>query len=197
MECSCHSRHTTTSALEQSFILINPNTHAQYRWRRQRRIVHEGFNKSAASRFHSAEAEEATRLAVALLRDPANIHNHYRNYVSSVMLSVTYDRPLHGGPDDKVLRAGIDEFIKQNIAFTGIEQLAQIMPWLAHVPEWSAKWKRDVRLVYEETTRFFMGMVDDVEERMVSVALPLFTRSSRSLILMISTRNKVLLARAW
>ena len=134
---------------------------------------------------------------MALLHDPTNIHNHYRNYVSSVMLSVTYDRPLHGGPDDKVLRAGIDEFIKQNIAFTGIEQLAQIMPWLAHVPEWSAKWKRDVRLVYEETTRFFMGMVDDVEERMVSAALPLFTRSSRFLILMISTRNKVLLARAW
>lgn len=138
------------------------------RWRRQRRIVHEGFNKSAASHFHTAEAEEATRLAIALLEDPNNFHEHVRNYVSSVMLSVTYDRPLHGGPDDKALRAGIDEFIKQNIAFTRVEQFAQIMPWLAHVPDWSAKWKREVRQVYEDTTRFFMDMVEDVETRMVS-----------------------------
>ncbi|VDB91739.1 unnamed protein product [Peniophora sp. CBMAI 1063] len=135
-------------------------------WRRQRRIIHEGFNKSAASRFHTAEVEEATRLAATLIRDPAGFHDHVRNYVSSVMLSVTYDRPLHGGPDDKALRAGIDEYIHQNIAFTRVDQFVQLVPWLAYAPEWAAKWKRDARLVFEDTTRFFMGLVDDVEARM-------------------------------
>ncbi|KZV76224.1 cytochrome P450 [Peniophora sp. CONT] len=136
------------------------------RWRRQRRIINEGFNKSAAARFHAAEAEEAIRLGAALIHDPTNFCKHYRDYVSSAVLSVTYDRPLHGGPHDQTLRTGIQTFIQGIVDSSLIGQFVDLFPWLAYMPEWMAKWKRDARLAFEESSSFFLEMVDDVEARM-------------------------------
>ncbi|KZV76223.1 cytochrome P450 [Peniophora sp. CONT] len=136
------------------------------RWRRQRRIVHEGFNKSAASRFHEAEAEEAVRLGAALLEDPLNFRKHYHAYVASVVLSITYDRPLRGGALDKALLSGVKTFIRRSQKLAWVGGYVDLMPWLAYLPACLAKWKPEALSVYIDTTAFFLGLMEDVEGRM-------------------------------
>lgn len=137
------------------------------RWRRQRRVVHEGFNKSAASRFHDAEAEDAVRLALALVQEPNDFRALYHTYACSVVLSVTYDRPLRGGSDDDGLRARIDDFVKRNQDSLQGAHYVEFMPWMLYLPSWMATWKRSALDLYENTTTFFLGLVEDVENRVV------------------------------
>ncbi|VDC04597.1 unnamed protein product [Peniophora sp. CBMAI 1063] len=137
------------------------------RWRRQRRVVHEGFNKSAASRFHSAEVEDVIRLATSLIQNPSAFRSLYHTYACSVVLSVTYDRPLRGGPGDEVLRTRIDDFVHLDQAALQVgAHYVELIPWMVYLPSWMAKWKRDALKQYEETTSFFFGLMDDVETRM-------------------------------
>ena len=134
------------------------------RWRRQRRIVHEGFNKSAASRFHAAESEEAARLCTTLLHSPSNFRKHYHDYVSSVVLSVTYGR----AHDEKLL-TGVEAFIRKSQSLARVDALVEVLPWLEWVPGWVAGWKGRALEAYEDSTAFFMGLVDDVEDKMVRI----------------------------
>ncbi|KZV76225.1 cytochrome P450 [Peniophora sp. CONT] len=137
------------------------------RWRRQRRVVHEGFNKSAASRFRDAEAQDAVRLAEALIKDPSAFRPLYHTYACSIVLSVTYDRPIRGSPEDEALRARIDDFVKRDQAALRVgAHYVELLPWMVHLPNWMARWKRDALEMYKDTTEFFMGLVDDVETRM-------------------------------
>ncbi|VDC00765.1 unnamed protein product [Peniophora sp. CBMAI 1063] len=136
------------------------------RWRRQRRVVHEGFNKSAASRFQSAEVEDVVRLAASLVEDSSSFRSLYHTCACSVVLSVTYDRPLRGGPEHEALRARIDDFVHRNQAALQVgAHYVELVPWMLYLPSWMAKWKRDALKMYEETSAFFLGLVDDVETR--------------------------------
>ncbi|KZV76226.1 cytochrome P450 [Peniophora sp. CONT] len=136
------------------------------RWRRQRRVVHEGFNKSAANRFHDAEAEDAVRLATALIKDQSAFRSLYHTYACSIVLSVTYDRPLRGTAEDEALRARIDDFMKRDQAALQVgAHWVELLPCMVYLPSWMASWKRDALELYENTTTLFLGLVDDVETR--------------------------------
>ena len=130
--------------------------------------MHEGFNKSAASRFHDAQVEDAVLLASALAQDPSKFRALYHTYTCSVVLSVTYDRPLRGRPEDEALRTRIEDFVKRDQDALQIgAHYVDFIPWMIHLPGWMAKWKRDALKLYEETTVFFLGLIEDVETRVV------------------------------
>ena len=138
------------------------------RWRRQRRVVHEGFNKSAANRFHAAQTQGAVYLASALGQRPNSFCSLYHTFACSAVLSVTYDRPVRGGAGDKVLLEGVDTFAKRSFSATALS-VVEILPWIAKLPNWMVKRVRDARVHHRETSTFFLGLIEDVENRLVSV----------------------------
>ena len=147
-------------------------------WRRQRRAVHEGFNRSALSRFYPALFEDATRLAISLSQDPSSRLTYYQNYGCSTVLSVTYDRPLHGKPEDEAMRLRIDTFVKKlTTAIAPGAHFVEVLPWMLSLPNWMARWKRHALHTYHDTTEFFLGLVDDVDARVVSPFIGLLHRA--------------------
>ena len=48
--------------------------------------------------------------------------------------------------------------------------LVDIFPWMLHLPEWMAKWKRAGQQWFEGNTAFFNGLVREVEENMVRLS---------------------------
>lgn len=108
------------------------------------------------------------RLATALIQDPSAFRSLYHTYTCSVILAVTYDRPLRGGEEDDALCTRIDDFLKRDQAALRVgAHYVEIMPWMLYLPGWMAKWKRDALKLYEETTTFFLGLLEDVETRVV------------------------------
>ncbi|KZV76252.1 cytochrome P450 [Peniophora sp. CONT] len=136
------------------------------RWRRQRRAVHEGFSRSAVKRFHPALVEDAIRLALSLSHDPSEFRKHYQHYACSTVLAVTYDRPLHGKPEDDSLRVQIDAIVRKLVAAASPgAHLVEIMPWMLWLPEWMAKWKRDALEAHRVARTFFLGLIEQVHAR--------------------------------
>ncbi|KZV74589.1 cytochrome P450 [Peniophora sp. CONT] len=146
------------------FLILEPFND---RLRRKRRAIHEGFNKSASMSFHGTLAEDAVRLAVSLEHDPKAFRKYYYTFSCSVVLAVTYDLPLLGRPEDDTLLSRIEAFAARAKETTAPgAHYVELLPWMKHLPEWMAKWKRDALITHRETTSFFLELMEDVETRM-------------------------------
>jgi hypothetical protein len=84
-----------------------------------RRAVHEAFSPSAAPRYHAIEAEEAARLVLALTSDtsttskPGRYAHHFSRFAASLILAITYDKPLCGAADDEMTVKTIDQIVRR------------------------------------------------------------------------------------
>ncbi|VDB89774.1 unnamed protein product [Peniophora sp. CBMAI 1063] len=150
---------------DNKFLVLEPFND---RFRQKRRAIHEGFNKSASSRFQPALEEDAIRLASSLTQDAEAFRKYYHTFACSMVLGVTYDRPLLGRPEDEQLRERIEAFVKRAQETTAPgAYYVELLPWMKYLPAWMAKWKRDALATRRETTSFFMELKDEVATRMV------------------------------
>ncbi|KAI0030141.1 cytochrome P450 [Vararia minispora EC-137] len=143
------------------------------RWKRVRRAVHEAFRPSAVGNYHAIEAKEAARLAIALTSDAAaagrsGYSRHFVRYTASIVLAITYDRPVHTAEDeDMVVKV---ERMAQTFAraATPGTYLVDLFPWMLAIPDRFAKWKRDAIAWHVRTNQFLGDLIGDVKGRMVS-----------------------------
>ncbi|KAI0031587.1 cytochrome P450 [Vararia minispora EC-137] len=136
------------------------------RWRRMRRAVNEAFNVGFTGRYHGMEAEEAIRLALALTAEPSEFIRLYDRYAASLVMMITYDRPLHGSEKDDAIHERLHASNRRSVdAITPGAHLVEFFPWMLRLPTWLAKWKRDALNGYQETTELYEELVDDVVER--------------------------------
>ncbi|KAI0027873.1 cytochrome P450 [Vararia minispora EC-137] len=153
-------------------------------WRRMRRAMHEGFRPVAAVNYHVMEEEEAARLALALAGDaqastPGAYVRHYAHYASSLLLAITYGRPLRDTDADRATAATLDGIIwhLERTMAPG-SHLVEFFPWLLAIPARFAKWKREALEGHKRITRFYDGLIDDVKRRMaIGEAPPCLVRS--------------------
>ncbi|KAI0027577.1 cytochrome P450 [Vararia minispora EC-137] len=143
------------------------------RWRRMRRAIHEGLRPAAAAQYHAMEAEEVTRLVLALANDKnASVRggyiHHYARYAASLVLAITYDRPVRDTAEDRAMAKVLDEILTQLEAATAPG---------SHLVEF-AKWKRDAQEGYVRITKFYDGLIDEVQKRMtIGEARPCLVRT--------------------
>ena len=138
------------------------------RWRRQRRAIHEGFNRTVVNRFHPALVEDAVQLALAVCHDAAAFRKHYRNFAGSAVLAITYDKPLRGSSDDEAMHMRVDDFVKRvQAASAPGAHFVEMAPFMLWLPSWMAGWKHDALKLYRETSAFFLSLVDEVDARVV------------------------------
>jgi hypothetical protein len=151
-----------------------------------RRAVNEAFNSTASKRYHVMQEEEAARLALALAKGYEQFHHHYERYAASLVLTITYDRPLRDSAEDERLLSRCSAFPKTIAAAVAPgAYYVEFMPWMLHIPARYvptsytlhgisylipsfAQWKRTAAEGYTEITSFFNELVADVIRRRVS-----------------------------
>ncbi|KAI0027580.1 cytochrome P450 [Vararia minispora EC-137] len=144
------------------FILSGHND----RWRRMRRAVNEAFNVGVTGRYHGMEEEEAVRLALALTAEPSRFIHLYERYAASLVMTITYDRPLRGSEKDDAIHKRTLVSNRRNVdAVAPGAHLVEFFPWMLRLPTWLAKWKQDALNGYQETSELYGELVDNVVER--------------------------------
>ena len=120
--------------------------------------------------FHAALTEDATWLITSLAQDPEAFRQYYHTFACSIVLAVTYDRPLRGSVEDDMLRSRIEAFVAraQETTRPGAYYV-ELFPLMRYLPQWMARWKRDALHTYRETMSFFLELMEDVETRLVEL----------------------------
>jgi len=86
---------------------------------------------------------------------------------ASTVLSVVYDLPMIPSADDPTINK-VDAF---NVVFIDYghfgNYLVEFFPWMKYIPSSVANWKRIAEEQYKEFSDMFVGMVREVEDRIV------------------------------
>ncbi|KAI9459465.1 cytochrome P450 [Lactarius psammicola] len=131
-------------------------------WRRTRRAAHEGLTKLAVRDYYPILRKEATLLSSAILDDQSALEKHFQRFSASAIMSILYDYPTLENKDDETLKR-IHTFIDRlsKAAVPGAYPV-ELFPWMMHIPESFAKWKREGRKSFKEHTNMFNGLLNSV-----------------------------------
>ncbi|KAF8488636.1 cytochrome P450 [Russula emetica] len=116
------------------------------RWRRLRRAAHEALTKRALQGYHPIQMKEATILVSSLLTPSANLKQdrHFKHHDHAVERIEKYNDRL-------------------SQALTMGSYFVDIFPWMKHIPERFAKWKREGLRGFSEDSEMFRGLLNRVK----------------------------------
>ena len=144
------------------------------RWRRVRRAAHECFHARAAAGYQPLQEKEAAVLTSGLLQDPEKWDDHFRRSASSLIMGVTYGwDPIQPSKDLPYVVRYINDHV--NSVFAAIvpgAHLVETFPWMLHLPDWMAKWKRKGKRSFRETSAFFEKLLEDSAAKVNMLQLP-------------------------
>ncbi|KAI0293116.1 cytochrome P450 [Russula brevipes] len=141
-------------------------------WRRTRRAAHEVLSKTVVRDYHPVVSKEAILLASAILKTPDSLGKHIQRATASATLTILYDHPTLKDEHDKTLR-GIHAYIDHlSIAAAPGAHLVELLPWMIHIPERFARWKREALEHYRQHTAMFTGLLDTVSSDIERVERP-------------------------
>ncbi|KZP01836.1 cytochrome P450 [Calocera viscosa TUFC12733] len=130
---------------------------ANDRWKRCRRIIHEGFNMRAVDAYAQLQEEESGRLCRYLLQNPGcNLYPVLERTSCGAILRALYDAPsLFVSPkgEEKVhkLAQQMDAFMK---AAMPLAYLVEMFPAMRHLPRWLAPFKAYGEDFFKETNAY-------------------------------------------
>ncbi|KAH9053934.1 cytochrome P450 [Lactarius vividus] len=125
-----------------------------------RRVTAEGFSKSAVQQFHPIQNREAIMLALALIKSPPTLANHFHRHAWSIMLSVDYHLPPVESKDDpSEIEGHVRRFLHEIHPGT---RLVEYFPWLRYVPNRFAKWKRNSQYWFVQDSHMFQRLLGKV-----------------------------------
>ncbi|KAI0300719.1 cytochrome P450 [Multifurca ochricompacta] len=130
-------------------------------WRRSRRAAHDAVSRTTVQNYHPTQTKEATILVSALLEDPENRHSHFQRANASVILSILYDYPTLESTNEKVVM-DIDSNFKWFSRAAARTSFVEFFPWMIHIPQRFAKWKREALMQAAERYDIFLGLFDRV-----------------------------------
>ncbi|KAJ7923381.1 cytochrome P450 [Mycena leptocephala] len=122
-------------------------------WRAGRRMLHEQFQPSAASRFRPQQITTAHRLLLRFLESPVEFSEHIRHAAGSLSMSITYgidSLPAHS----PLIENAAATLAAVVFAATPGSFLVDFLPILKYVPAWfpgaefqrkARKWKQDTK----------------------------------------------------
>ncbi|KAI9452369.1 cytochrome P450 [Lactarius psammicola] len=132
--------------------------------RRFRRVVVEGFSKSAVQQFYPIQNREAIMLALALIKSPPTLEKHFHRHAWSIMLTVNYHLPPVESEHDPNI-VGVEDYVRRLLHETHPgARLVEYLPWLRYIPSRFAKWKRDVQNWFIQDSLMFQRLLGKVAD---------------------------------
>ncbi|KZT50647.1 cytochrome P450 [Calocera cornea HHB12733] len=137
---------------------------ANARWKRMRRIIHEGFNPRATEAYAHMQAEEAGRLCRYLLQHPdCDVYHAMERAAASVIFRALYDAPSlfsSATAEEKVeeLNRQMDASLH---AAMPLAYLVDTFPVMKHLPSWVAPWKRYGEAHFKRVDVFTTGLYEE------------------------------------
>ncbi|KAI0293124.1 cytochrome P450 [Russula brevipes] len=131
-------------------------------WRRTRRAAHEVLTKAMVRDYHPIFRKEASLLASAMIEYPDSLQSHIQRSSASAIMTILYDHPTLEDEHDKTiteLRTFVDHL---SAAGAPGAHLVELLPWMIHIPERFARWKREAMEHYRQHTAIFTGRVEKV-----------------------------------
>ncbi|KAK4631460.1 Cytochrome P450 monooxygenase [Fulvia fulva] len=113
-------------------------------WSVRRKLWHQALSPSALKLYKPTQEAEATRLCNALLLNSEGFEKEIERFTSSVIFCVAYGHRI----DSLEAQVIKDHFrFMQYMARLNIpgKYLAETFPFLARLPSWIARWKREVQ----------------------------------------------------
>ncbi|KAI0245805.1 cytochrome P450 [Lactifluus subvellereus] len=131
-------------------------------WRRNHCAARQGFTRAAVHDYHPILGKEAILLSLALLESSHALERHLQRFSASAIMSILYDYPMLENEHDKSLTE-IHAFIdRMSAAAVPGAHLVELFPWMIHIPERFAKWKREGRQHFMQTSEIFMALLNTV-----------------------------------
>ncbi|KAF9525039.1 cytochrome P450 [Crepidotus variabilis] len=113
------------------------STHVHYgpRFRKHRKFINTIFNPQAASVFREMQEKERVYLIESLLQEPDRYLDHYRRFVSSIVLKLVFGREVTS-VDDVYVQLSTRAGTLTVEAATPSANLVDFFPALRHIPLW-------------------------------------------------------------
>ncbi|KZT21020.1 cytochrome P450 [Neolentinus lepideus HHB14362 ss-1] len=141
-------------------------SHYTDRWRRMRKAVHEGLQKSIIHRYQPTQFNEAVLLTSGVLSDPDTWAAHLRRTAASTLMSVVYATPPILSEQEPSVKSVNDFAARLTRAILPGTHLVEFFPWMVHIPAKLAKWKHDAQEWYIKDSIMFEGLFEGVRRRM-------------------------------
>ncbi|KAF5379528.1 hypothetical protein D9615_006569 [Tricholomella constricta] len=160
--------------------LLRPN---DGKWRKWRKILHEGFHYRRAQTYQEIQSLESKVMMRDILQSPENYEKHFQRFAASVITSVTYGQRVDSVdewivkenmnesglsfpvvPPTRITRSN-DALIVMSLSIPG-KYLVESWPWLLKLPH-RLQWFRgpaDERR--RRDVHFHLYLYDDVKARM-------------------------------
>lgn len=143
-------------------------------WRLQRRFAHTVFVDAHATNYYGAIKPEVIRFLYQLLENPTSHFTQTEDFTSRVSARLSY-----GSASDAHRHSrNANEFIPQ-LSPTASGPLTNILPFLAHFPEWLNKSRREVRLRQEREMELWIYELERVKQQVQdgTATVPSFART--------------------
>lgn len=157
-----------TRQLHLPSILPYESNNPSHSWRRLRKAAHEGLNKTVVKGYHHTQLKEAVFLASSMLREPNNWDKHFRRTAASSVMSVVYDTPIVESEQDPAVKSINNFMARLTRALLPGSHFVEFFPWMVHIPNRFAKWKREAEEWYASDSIMFEGLFDGVRADLVS-----------------------------
>ncbi|KAJ7765339.1 cytochrome P450 [Mycena metata] len=147
-------------------------------WRAGRRLLHEQFQFSAATRFHPQQITTAHRLLSRLLESPEDFREHIRYAAGSLSMSIAYGIETLPAQDPLIETAAANLAAVVAAATPG-SYLVDVLPFLKHIPAWvpGAGFQRKAQYWKQETAKMLNTPFVITKQALADgVAPPSFTR---------------------
>ncbi|KAH9975165.1 cytochrome P450 [Russula compacta] len=131
-------------------------------WRSNRRAAHEMLTKEAVRTYHPVLFKEAIYLTSTILENADVLDKHFKSTSASAMMSILYNYPTIEKEHDNTL-AEIHAFVSRvTTASAPGAHLVEFFPWMTHIPERFARWKREGMELFKQHTALFNGLLNAV-----------------------------------
>ncbi|KAI9452361.1 cytochrome P450 [Lactarius psammicola] len=124
--------------------------------RRFRRVVVEGFSKSAVQQFYPIQNREAIMLALALMTNPPTLEKHFHRHCMVHHADQSEDDPNI---------VGVENYVRRSLhEMHPGTRLVEYLPWLRYIPSRFAKWKRDAQYWFIQDSLMFQRLLGKVAD---------------------------------
>ncbi|KZT57192.1 cytochrome P450 [Calocera cornea HHB12733] len=131
------------------------------KWRRMRRVIHEGFNIRAAEAYYQMQEEEAGRLCRVLLEQPyVQPGVALQRAAASIIWRALYDAPSLFQSHEVEERVNhMNEILDALLsAAMPLAYMVDLIPVMKYIPTSMAKWKAYGERFFKDTDDFFEGL---------------------------------------
>ncbi|KAJ7032376.1 cytochrome P450 [Mycena alexandri] len=147
-------------------------------WLAGRRLMHEQFQSSAATRFHPQQIIASHHLLSRLLESPQDFSDHIRHAAGSLSMSIAYGIETLRA-QDPLIETAAASLAAVVVAANPGSFLVDVLPFLKHVPAWvpGAGFQRKARQWKQETAKMVNIPFQITKQALTDgVAAPSFTR---------------------